>query len=40
MDIVVASGRIEFDQFYVVIKKMNGPRIALVRIYPKLTAKL
>ncbi|MGB4948512.1 MAG: hemolysin family protein [Candidatus Competibacter denitrificans] len=25
----------EFDQFDVVVKKMNGPRIMLVRVYPK-----
>jgi CBS domain containing-hemolysin-like protein len=37
---VPAEGsRIEFDQFDVVIKKMNGPRIMLVRIYPKLDGK-
>ncbi len=28
--------RIEFDQFSVVVKKMQGPRILLVRVYPKL----
>jgi CBS domain containing-hemolysin-like protein len=28
--------RIEFDQFAVVIKKMAGPRIVLVRVYPKI----
>ncbi len=27
--------RIEFDQFNVVIKKMSGPKILLVRVYPK-----
>ncbi|WP_159672045.1 hemolysin family protein [Andreprevotia sp. IGB-42] len=27
--------RIEFDQFDTVVKKMNGPRIVLVRVYPK-----
>ena len=27
--------RVEFDQFSVVIKKMAGPRILLVRVYPK-----
>lgn len=27
--------RIEFDQFFVVIKKMSGPKILLVRVYPK-----
>lgn len=26
--------RIEFDRFDVVVKKMNGPRIILVRVYP------
>lgn len=27
--------RIEFDQFDIVVKKMNGPRIVLVRVYPR-----
>lgn len=27
--------RIEFDNFSVVVKKMNGPRIILVRVYPR-----
>jgi CBS domain containing-hemolysin-like protein len=27
--------RIHFDQFDVVVKKMNGPKILLVRVYPK-----
>jgi len=27
--------RIEFDQFSVVVKKMSGPKILLVRVYPK-----
>jgi CBS domain containing-hemolysin-like protein len=27
--------KIEFEQFDVVVKKMNGPRITLVRVYPK-----
>jgi CBS domain containing-hemolysin-like protein len=27
--------RVEFDQFDVVVKKMNGPRIILLRVYPK-----
>jgi CBS domain containing-hemolysin-like protein len=26
--------RVEFDRFDVVVKKMNGPRIVLVRVYP------
>jgi CBS domain containing-hemolysin-like protein len=26
--------RIDFDQFSVVVKKMNGPRIVLLRVYP------
>jgi len=30
--------RVEFDGFDIVVKKMNGPRIVLVRVYPK-TAK-
>ena len=29
--------RIAFDTFDVVVKKMNGPRIVLVRVYPKIT---
>jgi CBS domain containing-hemolysin-like protein len=27
--------RIQFDQFDVVVKKMSGPKILLVRVYPK-----
>ena len=27
--------KIEFEQFDVVVKKMNGPRILLVRVYPR-----
>jgi len=27
--------RIHFDQFDVVVKKMSGPKILLVRVYPK-----
>ncbi|HEY3598429.1 MAG TPA: hemolysin family protein [Paraburkholderia sp.] len=27
--------RIEFDRFDIVVKKMSGPRIVLVRVYPK-----
>ena len=30
--------RVEFDQFSVVVKKMAGPRVLLVRVYPKLDA--
>jgi CBS domain containing-hemolysin-like protein len=30
--------RIEFDQFDVVIKKMIGPRIVLLRVYPKVAS--
>jgi len=26
---------VSFDRFDVVVKKMNGPRIVLVRVYPK-----
>ncbi len=29
------GNRVEFDQFDVVVKKMNGPRIILLRVYPK-----
>ena len=28
--------RIEFEQFSVVVKKMVGPRVLLVRVYPKI----
>ncbi len=34
-DLPVEGQRIEFAQFDAVVKKMNGPRIVLVRIYPK-----
>jgi len=27
---------VEFDRFDVVVKKMKGPRIVLVRVYPKI----
>jgi CBS domain containing-hemolysin-like protein len=27
--------RIEFEQFDVVVKKMVGPRILLIRVYPR-----
>jgi len=26
---------VSFDRFDVVVKKMNGPRIVLVRVYPR-----
>jgi CBS domain containing-hemolysin-like protein len=31
----VEGQKIEFPQFDAVVKKMNGPRIVLVRIHPK-----
>ncbi|CAK0763118.1 HlyC/CorC family transporter [Gammaproteobacteria bacterium] len=34
-DLPEEGQRIEYDRFYAVVKKMNGPRIVLVRIYPK-----
>jgi len=34
-DVPVEGQRIEFAQFDVEVKKMNGPRIGLVRIHPK-----
>jgi len=34
-DVPVEGQRIEFAQFDVEVKKMNGPRIVLVRIHPK-----
>jgi len=34
-DIPTEGQKIEFDQFDVVVKKMTGPRIVLVRVYPK-----
>lgn len=37
-DVPEEGQKIQFDQFDVVVKKMNGPRIMLVRVYPK-TAK-
>jgi CBS domain containing-hemolysin-like protein len=33
-DIPVEGQKIEFNQFHLVVKKMNGPSIALVHIYP------
>ena len=34
-DLPVEGQKIEFDRFDAVVKKMNGPRIILVRIHPK-----
>ncbi|MBR7791409.1 HlyC/CorC family transporter [Undibacterium sp. FT147W] len=34
-DLPVEGQKVEFDRFDAVVKKMNGPRIVLVRIYPK-----
>lgn len=34
-DLPTEGQRIHFDHFDVVVKKMNGPRILLVRVYPK-----
>ncbi|MBL8258305.1 MAG: HlyC/CorC family transporter [Candidatus Competibacteraceae bacterium] len=36
-DVPHEGQKIEFDQFDVVVKKMNGPRIMLVRVYPKVS---
>ncbi|MGZ8135801.1 MAG: hemolysin family protein [Methylococcaceae bacterium] len=36
-DIPVQDQKIEFNQFDLLIKKMHGPRIVLVRIYPKIS---
>jgi CBS domain containing-hemolysin-like protein len=35
-DLPVEGQRVEFDRFDIVVKKMKGPRILLVRVYPKL----
>ncbi|MER2532051.1 MAG: hemolysin family protein [Candidatus Competibacter sp.] len=37
-DVPHEGQKVEFDQFDVVVKKMNGPRIILVRVYPKESA--
>ena len=37
-DVPHEGQKIEFGQFDVVVKKMNGPRIMLVRVYPKESA--
>jgi CBS domain containing-hemolysin-like protein len=34
-DLPTEGQRVEFEHFDVVVKKMNGPRIVLVRVYPK-----
>ena len=34
-DIPVEGQKIEFNQFDIVVKKMNGPRTVFVQIYPK-----
>ncbi|MDO8177451.1 MAG: hemolysin family protein [Undibacterium sp.] len=34
-DLPVEGQKVEFPQFDAVVKKMNGPRIVLVRVYPK-----
>ncbi|WP_153102253.1 hemolysin family protein [Paraburkholderia hayleyella] len=34
-DLPVEGQRVEFDRFDIVVKKMRGPRIVLVRVYPK-----
>ncbi|MEX3630246.1 MAG: hemolysin family protein [Burkholderia sp.] len=34
-DLPTEGQRVSFDRFDVVVKKMNGPRIVLVRVYPK-----
>jgi CBS domain containing-hemolysin-like protein len=36
-DLPVEGQKIEFPQFNAVVRKMNGPRIVLVRIHPKVT---
>jgi CBS domain containing-hemolysin-like protein len=33
-DIPIESQKIEFDQFEILVKKMDGPRIDLVQVYP------
>ena len=33
-DIPVEGQKIEFNQFNIVIKKMNGPRTLFVQVYP------
>ncbi|WP_179400638.1 hemolysin family protein [Burkholderia guangdongensis] len=35
-DLPAEGQRVSFDRFDVVVKKMNGPRIVLVRVYPKI----
>lgn len=35
-DLPAEGQRVSFERFDVVVKKMNGPRIVLVRVYPKI----
>jgi CBS domain containing-hemolysin-like protein len=35
-DLPTEGQRVDFDRFDIVVKKMKGPRILLVRVYPKL----
>jgi CBS domain containing-hemolysin-like protein len=39
-DIPTEGQKVEFSQFDAVVKKMNGPRIVLVRIHPKISQEL
>jgi CBS domain containing-hemolysin-like protein len=39
-DIPIEGQDIEFNQFEIVVKKMDGPRIDLVQIYPDETIDL
>ena len=39
-DIPTEGQKVEFPQFDAVVKKMNGPRIVLVRIHPKVSQDL
>lgn len=34
-DLPTEGQRVEFDRFDIVVKKMKGPRIVLVRVYPR-----
>ncbi|WP_321792679.1 hemolysin family protein [Caballeronia sp. J97] len=34
-DLPIEGQRVEFDRFDIVVKKMKGPRIVLVRVYPR-----
>ena len=37
-EIPAEGDKIDFDEFSVVVKKMSGPRIVLVRVYPRVAA--